>query len=167
VAVFSHARRVAIRRARLLATPKAPLEVGGTGQAEPLQGRGRKARAVALAAHRDHVVVEAGSARVAVPARGIHAPFEDVARGHERPRDDTICSDLRVRTDIDQGCARRIAARAEVASSRSSPRRGSASRSSIVVRAIARKPLNCPVSTANKNPHWWPDNSPPSEGGLG
>jgi hypothetical protein len=43
---------------------------------------------------------------VAVPGRGVHAPFEDVARDHERSRDDAIRSDLCVRTDIDQGRAR-------------------------------------------------------------
>jgi hypothetical protein len=47
-----------------------------------------------------------GRSLVAVPARGVDPPFDDVARDHERSRDYAIRSDLRVRTDIDQRCAR-------------------------------------------------------------
>ena len=73
---------------------------------------------------------------MAVAARGVEPPSEDSAWDHERPWDDTVPSDLRVGADVDKRCARadRFTRRSGVGCS--SPRRASARRSSIVIRAI-------------------------------
>jgi hypothetical protein len=109
--------------------PRAPVQGVGTGPTGEHVVAG-------TAEHDDDLGVETRSARMAVAARGVEPPFEDIAWDHERPGttpSPAICESARMSMSVAPG---RIASRAAAGSSRSSPRRASARRSSIVIRAI-------------------------------
>ena len=61
---------------------------------------------VALIADHDHQIVELWGAWVVVFARWIETPLQDIVWDHERSGDRSVLGDLRVASDVDQGCAR-------------------------------------------------------------